>query len=171
MIKPSIVVCLLILSLCQAAIAAPIMTPIIDLEKYMGTWYEIAAVPIHLQKDCFCTVANYRYQNNTVEVTNACRKGADRHLSTASGKGKVVPNSNNAKLLISYIWPFKMKHWILYTDKNYQHAIVGTPNQDHVWILSRTPTITPQAFAQLKQIAAAKGYDVSQLQKTVQSCV
>ncbi|HEX2694199.1 MAG TPA: lipocalin family protein, partial [Acidobacteriota bacterium] len=72
----------------------------VDLARYMGKWFEIAAFPQRFQKGCHCTTAEYALADKgTVRVVNTCRRGgADGKVSRAKGKAWVVPNSSNAPL-------------------------------------------------------------------------
>ena len=63
----------------------------------------------------------------------------------------------------------KADYWVLALDPNYNHALVGTPNQKYLWILSRTPTMDEATYQTMVATAKSQGYDVSKLQKTVQN--
>jgi apolipoprotein D and lipocalin family protein len=54
--------------------------------------------------------------------------------------------------------------------EDYSYAVVGTPDREYLWILSRTPVMAPTLYHQLVQEMASKGFDVSRLRKTNQSC-
>lgn len=141
----------------------------VSLKKYMGTWYEIASLPAPFQKHCYCTKAQYQLEGDHVKVTNSCRKGsATSDWDVAHATGKVYPNSGNSRLSITFFWPFSADYYILYVSKDYQTAVVGTPNRKYLWILSRTKTISTVEFKRLLAIATSKGYDLTELHKTVQ---
>lgn len=146
--------------------------PAVDLQKYMGKWYDIASFPQWFQRDCNCTTAYYELTNkNYVRVTNSCRKGgAKGYIKTAEGKAFVVDKSNNAKLKVQFFWPFKGDYWIIDLAPDYSYAVVGHPNRKYLWILGRTPEMDPQLYEEIVKRAENKGFDTSKLLRTNQKC-
>jgi apolipoprotein D and lipocalin family protein len=142
----------------------------VDLQRYQGTWYEIASFPQRFQKGCHCTSATYTAtQEEFVVVENRCRKDSiNGEESYIKGKAYIVENTNNAKLEVEFFWPFKGDYWIIDLDKDYQYAVVGHPNREYLWILSRTPQMSDSLYNEITKRIADKGFDLSILQKTVQ---
>lgn len=152
---------------------APLETvPSVDLNKYTGRWYEIAALPQRFEKGCHCVYAEYTLNpEGYVEVYNYCRKGGPNgEVSDISGKAFPVEGSNNSKLKVQFFWPFKGDYWILELDADYQHVLVGSPDRESLWILSRTPVLDEAVYNLMVQQAKSKGFDVEQLEKIDQSC-
>jgi apolipoprotein D and lipocalin family protein len=143
----------------------------VDLDRYMGKWYEIASFPNWFQRGCFCSAAEYTLRDGTVEVKNSCRKGSPEGVvDSARGRATIVPGSGGAKLKVHFQWPFKGDYWIIALDGDYGFAMIGHPTRKYLWILSRTPRMDDAVFAGLKETARSKGYDVSRLRMTDQSC-
>lgn len=143
----------------------------VDLQRYMGRWYEIASLPNWFQKGCFCSAADYSLRAGFVEVRNSCRKDSpDGASDVAVGKAFIVPGSGNSKLKVQFQWPFRGDYWIIALDGDYRYAMVGHPKRNYLWILSRTKHMDNATFEQLQEIARSKGYDTDRLQKTEQSC-
>jgi apolipoprotein D and lipocalin family protein len=149
------------------------VVPTVDLNRYAGTWYEIASLPVSQQKGCFCTKAEYSLMDDgVIKVVNACRKNSPNgEVDRAEGKAFVVPGSNNAKLRIQFFWPFRGDYWILELENDYSYAVVGVPSRKYCWILSRTPQMNPEILEMLVQHLKAKGFDVSRMQQTDHTCV
>ena len=141
----------------------------VDLERYMGRWYEIAALPQVFQQGCFATSANYSLRKNgTVQVINTCNKGSvDGPVTTAKGKAWVVDRQTNAKLKVSFQWPFAGDYWILALDKDYTYALVGTPDRKSLWILARTPSFEQSVVDGLLTAADWYGFDTGAMNWTV----
>jgi apolipoprotein D and lipocalin family protein len=167
------------LTLCVMAASAssgqkpPLETvPSVDLQKYMGTWYEIASFPQKFQKGCHCTTAAYEMTDKGyVRVINTCRKdSADGKPKTASGKAFVVEGTGNAKLKVQFFWPFRGDYWIIDLADDYSYAVVGAPNRDYLWILARTPRMDETLYREIVARCAAKAFDVSRLAMMDQSC-
>ena len=146
--------------------------PSVDLQKYMGQWYEIAAFPQRFEKGCHCTTAEYEMTDKGyVRVINTCRKDSpDGKVSQAKGKAFVVKGSNNAKLRVQFFWPFRGDYWIIDLAEDYGYAVVGAPDRKYLWILSRTPQMDPVLYQNIVDRVARKGFDISKLAKTDQGC-
>ena len=145
----------------------------VDVQRYIGKWYEIALLPNSFEKGCSCTTAEYSLiDSKTLRVTNSCRKGSSAGvIDRANGKAFVVEGSNNAKLRVQFFWPFRGDYWIIDLDKeNYSYAVVGAPNRKYLWILSRTQKMDDLIFITLVESCRTKGFDVSKLEKTKQEC-
>ena len=137
----------------------------VDLDRYMGTWYEIMRLPNSFQSDCWNSTAEYEIiDSETVRVINRCREDSVRgEESSVTGKAWVVEGSNNSKLKVSFFWPFKGDYWILELDENYQWVAVGAPSREYLWIMARQPRWDAVPLEDLKRRLAAKGFDVSKL--------
>jgi apolipoprotein D and lipocalin family protein len=144
----------------------------VDLARYMGTWYEIAAFPQRFQKGCHCTTALYEMTDQGyVRVINSCRKdGPQGKLKTAKGKAFIVAGSGNAKLRVQFFWPFRGDYWIIDLAEDYSYAVVGAPNRDYLWILARTPVMDEVLYQEILARVKDKGFDIGRLRKTDQSC-
>lgn len=142
----------------------------VDLNRYAGKWYEIASFPQRFQKGCHCTVAEYTPTNEGyIEVFNSCRKDSiNGKLSTAKGKAFIEEGSGNAKLEVQFFWPFRGKYWIIDLADDYSYAVVGHPNRDYLWILSRTPHISDSLYHEILLRISNMQFDTLRLQKTKQ---
>ena len=149
------------------------VVPTVDLNRYAGTWYEIASLPVSAQKGCLCTKAEYSLMDDgVIKVVNTCRKNSPNgEVDRAEGKAFVVPGSNNAKLRVQFFWPFRGDYWILELENDYSYAVVGVPSRKYCWILSRTPQMDPEILEMLVQRLKAKGFGVSRMQRTDHTCV
>jgi len=144
------------------------VVPYVDVERYLGKWYEIARYPHSFQEGCFGSTAFYeKIQGGGIKVINQCRKGSpDGELDEAIGKATIVDNDTNAKLKVQFFWPFKGNYWIIDLDKDYQYAIVSEPNRQYLWILSRSKKMEPQTLEMLKEKIKGKGFDLTYLEIT-----
>ena len=146
----------------------------VDVERYMGLWYEIARYPTSFQKNCEGTTAEYTLRDDgKVNVLNTCRFGTkDGEPRSAEAVARVMEGSNGARIFVNFA-PIPLpagrgNYWIIYLDEDYQHALVGEPSGRFLWMLSRTPTVTPEVREALNAAAIAAGYDLSMLKETEQ---
>jgi apolipoprotein D and lipocalin family protein len=141
------------------------IAPYVDLNRYLGKWYDIAHLPASFQKGCFNTQANYSLEKNgTIKVINTCNKGSVfGKEDVAEGTAKVVDKDTNAKLKVEFFWPFKGDYWILEVGENYDYALVGSPCRNYLWILSRTPHLKEAIFNRLIGYANEKGFSTNNL--------
>lgn len=141
------------------------VVPQIDLQKYLGKWFEIAHLPFRFEAGCSGITATYALNaDGTVSVLNECIKNGK--VKTAKGKAKVVDRNTGAKLKVSFFRPFYGDYWIIKLGENYDYSVVGTPNRRYLWVLSRTPQMDDKLYAQLTAFAESKGFDVNKLIKT-----
>lgn len=114
----------------------------IDLERYMGRWYEIASFPSRFQpKDGVNTRATYTLKpDGTVNVLNETWSGGKRSYIEGSAY-KADPNSDEAKLKVKFyvppflpIIPVVGDYWVLYLDSDYQYALIGQPSRKYLWV-------------------------------------
>jgi len=147
------------------------VVPRVDLNRYLGTWYEIARFPHRFQEGCVATQATYTLlEDGKIGVLNQCRKNSlEGELSTAKGKAWVVDTETNAKLKVRFFWPFSGDYWIIDLGENYDYAVVGHPNRNYLWILSRTPRMDDTLYNQILDRLRKQHYDLSKLIKTSQA--
>ena len=145
--------------------------PFVDLAKYSGKWYEIAAYPQRFQKGCTCTTAEYTATDKGyIIVENRCNKDTvNGKKSYIKGKAFVDKNSGNAKLKVQFFWPFRGKYWIIDLAADYNYAVVGHPNKKYLWILCRTPKMDGLIYQQILIRLKEKGFDIGKLVQTMQS--
>ena len=141
----------------------------VDLSRYVGQWYEIARLPNRFQKKCADSVtANYTVRaDGDIKVVNRCRKQSGE-FTTATGKAKIVDKQTNAKLKVTFFWPFYGKYWIVDLGPNYEYAVVGEPGRNYLWVLSRTPTMDEGLYQNLLTKMQARGFDTTRMIRTVQ---
>ncbi|MEY8876622.1 MAG: lipocalin family protein [Leptothrix sp. (in: b-proteobacteria)] len=152
------------------ATAAPV-----DLTRYLGDWYEIAVIPNFFQAMCVAdTKARYRLKadgSGDIEVHNRCRK-ADGQIASATGVARVVADSGNAQLRVSFFRPFWGDYWMLALDRDapdYRWVLVGEPGRTYAWVLSRTPTLPAADLDAALARAVALGYARSAFTRTPQT--
>lgn len=134
----------------------------VDLNRYMGKWYEIARLPNPFQKKCAAAVmATYSLlADGKVSVLNECLQSSGKSKS-AKGKAKVADSATNAKLRVTFFWPFYGDYWILELGADYEYAVIGEPKRRYCWILSRTPEMEEPLYQELIGRIAKQGYDTS----------
>ncbi|WP_022824592.1 lipocalin family protein [Hymenobacter norwichensis] len=150
---------------------APLATvPHVNLHKYSGLWYEVARLPIRYEKGCQHVTAKYKLRpDGKVSVLNTChQEGIDGPVETAKGVARAL-DSTNAKLKVSFFWPFEGDYWILDLDESdYRYALVGTPSRENLWILSRTPHLERTLRDMLVGKAHELGFPIEKLLFTPQ---
>ena len=146
------------------------VVPHVDLQRYLGTWHEIATIPQRFQRGCVGVTAEYLLgKNEDIQVLNTCLvETLDGEVRRARGKARVVDRATNAKLKVSFFWPFWGAYWIIGLDADYRWAIVGHPNRTYLWILSRSPQMDDKLYEELLAFIAEKGYDLTKIKKTLQ---
>jgi apolipoprotein D and lipocalin family protein len=147
----------------------------VDLNRYMGKWYEIALIPVWFQKDCDSgSTAEYSLtEGGEINVVNRCctREGT---LQEAKGRAWIVDKSCPAKLKVGFFsvlgfFPFKGDYWIIDLDPDYRYVVIGHPTRTLGWILSRTPALSQETLQGIAMRLTQNGYNFSDFKMTRQS--
>jgi apolipoprotein D and lipocalin family protein len=174
--------CLVFMVLCARA-QEPSMKPVevvpdVDLNRYMGTWYEIARLPNSFQEKCVSDVtATYRLlDDGDVEVVNRCRSGSGEFTEAKGRARKATADGPNSKLEVRFApaWlsflPFVWgDYWIIVLAQDYSYVAIGGPDRKYLWILARTSSMDEATLQQVLAKVSEQGYDLSRLQKTTNS--
>ena len=140
----------------------------VELQRYLGRWYEIARYEQGFQKGCEGVTADYALRaDGDISVVNRCRKPGGK-LSEAKGRARIVDRNTSAKLKVSFFGPFFGNYWVLDHDDDYRWAIVGEPSGRYLWILSREAVPSKPEVDRLVARVAELGYDTSMLLRTRQ---
>lgn len=154
----------------------PQTVPAVDLQRYLGRWYEVARKPNPEQdgsgRRAVDVVATYTARpDGTVTVHNVARD-AGRGMRPRGIKGTArALDATGAKLKVTFFHLFGGNYWVLGLDPEYRWAVVGTPSRRRLWVLSRTPWLDPSDYARCIEIAASQGYDATEIVPTQQSAV
>ena len=136
-----------------------------DLEKYLGTWYEIARYNHRFERGLVGVTATYSMRNDgKIKVVNAgYRDSLNGRFSQVTGKAKIPDPANPAKLKVSFFLFFYGDYYVMELDKDYQWAVVGSRTDKYLWILSRTPGLDPPVYSDILNRIQNRGYDTDQL--------
>jgi len=148
--------------------------PTVDLERYAGRWYEIARYPNRFQTRCTGNVAVYyaTRPDGRIDVRNTCEteKGPIEARGIARRASKDDPPSvlevRFAPAFLSFLPQVWGDYWILDLADDYSTAIVGTPDREYLWLLSRTPEVDQPTYARMVQAARAQGFNEGRLVRT-----
>ncbi len=143
----------------------------LDIERYLGTWYEIARYDHKFERGLVGVTANYSLRNDgKIKVLNSGYKNnLNGKFSEAIGKAK-IPNPKNepSKLKVSFFWFFYGDYYVMELDENYQWAIIGSSSDEYLWILSRTPQLDDDLYKKLLDKLTDRAYDITKLIKVEQ---
>jgi len=149
----------------------------VDLDRYLGTWFEVARLHAWFQRSCAGDVrASYaKRADGRIDVINRCRTSEGR-IVEAHGIARIVDARNFAKLKVRFapaalsFLPFVWgDYWILGLADDYSWAVVGSSDRKYLWILSRSPALEAARFDAAMAIVRAQGFDADRLQRTINS--
>ena len=137
----------------------------LDIEKYIGKWYEIARYDHRFERGLVGVTATYSFrQDGKIKVVNSGFRGTlDGKESVATGKAKIPDPNIPSKLKVSFFLFFYGDYYVMELDSNYQWAIIGSSSDNYLWILSRSPFMEKSLFDDLVNRLVKRGYDVSKL--------
>jgi apolipoprotein D and lipocalin family protein len=141
------------------------VVPYVDVNRYTGVWYEIARYAHSFQEGCVGSKATYTLRDDgKISVLNECYdKSFSGKIRSAKGKAWVVDKETNAKLKVSFFWPFAGDYWIIDLGENYEYAVIGHPKRKYLWILSRTKEIDGEVYEGILSRLRDNQYDTSKL--------
>ena len=139
-----------------------------DIEKYEGFWYEIAKFPNRFERDLTDVMAYYQTNGDGLEVINQGVNSKTGEKEVAEG---IAIIDGPGKLRVSFFRPFYGDYYVMKLDQcasgEYQWSLVGSPDREYLWLLSRTKTMDDDLFNYLVESAAEEGFDVSKLEMTI----
>ncbi|MEO8312204.1 MAG: lipocalin family protein, partial [Caldimonas sp.] len=143
----------------------------VDLARFMGDWYVIAAIPTVFERNAYGPMDSYALAaDGSVATTYSYNDGAfDGPRKQMGSRGFVVAGTGNAVWGQQYIWPIKADYRISYVAADYSQVVVAREKRDYVWIMARTPTIAAADLDRLTAFVAGQGYDASRLQRMPQA--
>lgn len=138
----------------------------VDVNRFMGDWYVIAAIPTFMERDPYNPVEHYdKNPDGSIATTFTFNQGSlDGKLKVYHPTGFVVPGTGNAEWKMQFLWPFKSEYLIAYLSDDYQHTIIARNKRDYVWLMSRQPSIDQATFDQLTAKIKSLGYDLEKLE-------
>ncbi|OSP54393.1 lipocalin family protein [Pseudoruegeria sp. SK021] len=142
-------------------------TPV-DLDRYLGAWYEQARFDHSFERGCSDVSAEYALRDDgKISVLNSCVK--DGKPKVTEGVATLADPGDSTKLKVSFFGPFKGDYWILDHAEDYAWSIVGEPSGRYLWILTRDKVISPETFDALAARAQGMGYSLEGLIRVDQS--
>jgi apolipoprotein D and lipocalin family protein len=147
-----------VLSACATNKLPSIATvPHVDLSKFMGDWYVIAAIPTMIETKSYNAIENYKLNaDGTIATTFTFNKGSlDGEFKTYRPHGFILKNSGNA----------------LWGNEEYTQTIIARNARDYVWIMARTPTISDAEYTKLTSFISNLGYDLTNLRKVPHNAI
>lgn len=167
--------CIALTGACAPATQVPLrgVSQPVDLPRFMGDWYVLGYIPIHLpplfsEKDAYNGIESYRLDpDGTIATTYTFRRG-----SFSGPEKKFTPRAWVANPPVNSEWKMKFFWYlpagdflILHVDEQYQATIIGVPDRSYVWIMARSPALPAAEYQQLLGLAAAMGYDTARIER------
>lgn len=137
----------------------------LDLERYMGRWYEIARYDHSFERGLVGVTASYslRPDGRITVVNQGYKNSFEGSLNVAKGKGKQPDPEEPGKLKVSFFLFFYADYYVLELDREYQWALIGSSSDKYLWILSRTPQLAEDTLQHILGLAKGRGYGTNDL--------
>ena len=166
--RPSLLIpialALFVLTACNEPSQPPLSTvSTVDLERYSGTWNELARYENFKQTGCVGAIAYYQPIAEGLSVTNSCYNGSGRLKAQDKGTLEAVKGSNNSKFQINIPWSFQDDYWVLMLAEDYRYSVVGSPDREYLWIYSRSTVLTPTDRETILSTLTTLGFDTGKL--------
>ena len=139
----------------------------VDIDRFMGDWYVIAAIPTAIETEAYNAVETYRLDDDgTIDTTFTFRRGGfEGKEKSYNPRGFITDEETNAIWGMQFIWPIKADYRIAWLDDAYTETIIARNKRDYVWIMARSPEISEEDYARLVEFVGDIGYDTTRLRK------
>ena len=135
-----------------------------QLERYLGTWYEIGRLDHSFERGLSHVSARYTTRNDGgIDVVNRGYDFKKQRWKEATGRAYFVDNPSVARLKVTFFWPFYGGYNVIELDPEYRYALVAGPNRKYLWVLSRNRQLEEQVLGQLIATAEKLGFATDQL--------
>lgn len=135
-----------------------------ELERYLGTWYEIARLDHSFERGLTDVKAEYSLRDDGgVKVVNSGYDPVEKQRRSAEGKAYFVESPKVGRLKVSFFGPFYGAYNIMALDRNYRYVMIAGNSRDYLWILARTPDLEPSVLNSLIEQAKAQGFATDNL--------
>ena len=141
----------------------------IELNRFMGDWYVIGSIPIDYffasEAGAHNAVESYALKDDgSIDTRYRFRQDSfDGPLKSFNPTAFVYNTETNTEWRMQFLWPFKSVYLIAYVADDYSQTIIGVPNRDFVWIMSRTPEVSEDEYQRLLQLTIDAGYDAESI--------
>ncbi len=142
----------------------------VDLDRYLGKWYEIARLDQKFQRGCVNSTAEYSMRpDGDIRVVNRCELAEKNKTKEAVGRAWVTDKTTNSKLRVQFFLSglklsfLSGKYWILDLDNDYRYVMIGDPSRKYFWLLSRSPSMDAVLLQKLVEKAKGLGFDTAAL--------
>ena len=164
----TVLLSLALCGMCSAAIGQDIDNSTItslDLDRYLGKWYEVARYDHSFERDLVgCTTEYSMRDDGKIKVINSgYLKTLDGTYKESVGKAKAKRNGTAGQLQVSFFGPFYGDYYILDLAPDYSYSVVGSSSPKYLWILSRTPQLAPEVKSKILRNLQQRGYDTGKL--------
>jgi apolipoprotein D and lipocalin family protein len=159
---------LLVGAICAGCATSPPenVTPVtgFDVERYLGTWYEIARLNHRFERGLSRVTAEYSLkEDDTIKVLNRGYNAEEDKWNSAEGKAKFRGDETVGSLKVSFFGPFYGGYHIVVLDEDYQRVLVAGPSKNYLWILARSPELEEPVYQQLVDTAHELGFPTNEL--------
>jgi apolipoprotein D and lipocalin family protein len=137
----------------------------LNVERFMGDWYVIAAIPTFLDDDCQNPVESYRLrEDGRIDNEFRCRLGGPgAEIREMDAVAWIVDQQTRADWKVRFFWPLTIPYRIFYVDTEYRYTAAGTPEGGYLWIMSRTRSMPEPVFTEIIALLDRHGVDTSQI--------
>jgi len=161
------ILCILLLGLCGCAQIPKGVVAVagFDVQRYLGTWYEIARLDHSFERGLINVSATYSLNDNgSLRVVNRGFDPKRNRWKQVVGRAYFVSRPDIGRLKVSFFRPFYGGYNILDLDEqNYSYVLLCGNKRSYLWILAREPKLAETVKASLIQKAKKLGFDTDAL--------
>ncbi len=159
-----------LLAACQSQPLPPVaMARDVELERFMGSWFVLAHIPLPPEKQAWNAVEHYRLRDDgRIATTFVFRKGDAEGPLKDYHPVASVSDEDAALWKMQFLWPFKADFRISWLDDAYQVTVIGREKRDYVWVMARTPQLDDARWQQIEAFLTEQGYEMERMRRVPQ---
>jgi apolipoprotein D and lipocalin family protein len=163
-LRYGLLVCLLLLASCTGVPEGVVVVRGFQLERYLGTWHEIARLDHRFERGLTLITATYSLRDDgSVKVINRGWNAAEAKWNEAEGRAVFVGKEDEGRLKVSFFGPFYGAYNIIALAPDYRYAMVCGPDRSYLWILARQPDLEAETMSRLVAQAKSLGFATNKL--------
>jgi len=137
----------------------------IEIEKFMGKWYVVGAIPTFAEKDAVNAIETYELnKNGNIDITfTHYKKSPEGKYKEYHPKGFIYNKKTNSEWRVQFFWPFKFKYLVIDIAEDYRYTVIGVPNKKYLWIMARDAQLSVEDNKAIRTKLVEQRYDISKI--------
>ena len=141
----------------------------VDLERFMGVWFVQGYTPTPLDRNAFGPTEEYELRaDGKIQTTYRFRaddvQGEEKVYRPVA---TVFDTETNAEWRMRFFGVVNTPYLILFVNDDYTETVIGHPDRDLAWIMTRRAEVDEERYAALLTELTKRDFDLSSFNRAV----